>query len=352
MPFAWHTITALDAGIVPDLADRIDAAQRNGELPGLHGLVVARRGRLALERYYTGPDESWGRPLGTVAFGAETRHDLRSVTKGIVGLLYGMALVDGRVPGLDAVLVDQFPEYPELAVDPTRRRLTLAHVLSMTLGLEWNEDPPYTSAANSAFAMELAPDRYRFVLGRPIAGAPGQRWSYNGGATTLLGRLIARGVGLALSDYAEATLFAPLGITAFDWIKGRDGTPSASSGLRLTPRDLARIGQLIIQRGRWDDRPVVPGSWLEASFRPAVTIDEHTRYGWHWYLGEVPVTARPGSRMEPWIGAFGTGGQRLYVAPGLDMVVAITAGNYHRPDLRPMPLTLWRDIVLPSLIVD
>jgi hypothetical protein len=97
---------------------------------------------------------------------------------------------------------------------------------------------------------------------------------------------------------------------------------------------------------------VVPASWIEASFRPAVAIDEHARYGLHWYLGEVPVIARSGQRLEPWIGAFGNGGQRLYVVSGLELVVAITAGNYDRPDPRPMPLTLWRDTVLPSLTVD
>jgi CubicO group peptidase (beta-lactamase class C family) len=174
-PFAWLPITASDAGIAPDLGDRIDAAHRNGELRGLHGLVIARHGGLALERYYTGLDETWGRPLGRVEFGPETRHDLRSVTKSIVGLLYGMALADGKVPASDAVLVDQFPEYPELAADPARRRLTVGHVLSMTLGLEWNENVPYTSAANSEISMELAPDRYRFVLERPIAETPGRR---------------------------------------------------------------------------------------------------------------------------------------------------------------------------------
>jgi CubicO group peptidase (beta-lactamase class C family) len=97
---------------------------------------------------------------------------------------------------------------------------------------------------------------------------------------------------------------------------------------------------------------VVPASWLEASFRPAVTIDERTRYGRHWYLGELLVTAKSGQRMEHWVGAFGNGGQRLYVVPGLELAVAMTAGNYDQPGQRQMPLTLWRDIVWPSLTAD
>jgi CubicO group peptidase (beta-lactamase class C family) len=351
-PSAWQTVPAGDAGIAPDLGDRIDAAHRKGELPGLHGLVVARRGRLALERYYPGADWIWGRSLGTVAFGPETLHDLRSVTKSLVGLLYGIALADGKVPPPAAVLVDQFPEYPDLAADPARRRLTVAHVLTMTLGLEWDESVPYTSSANSEIAMERAPDRYRFVLGRPVVGPPGERWGYSGGATALLGRLVARGTGTALPDYARAALWVPLGITSSDWTRSPDGTPSAASGLRLTPRDLARVGQLIVQRGRWEGRAVVPDSWLEASLRPAVTIDERVRYGLHWYLGEMPVATRSGTRREPWVGAFGNGGQRLIVMPGLELVIAITAGNYDQPGQREMPLALWRDLVLPAVATD
>jgi CubicO group peptidase (beta-lactamase class C family) len=220
------------------------------------------------------------------------------------------------------------------------------------MAIEWNESLPDTSAANSEIAMELAPDRYRFVLERPISGAPGSRWGYNGGATALLGRLIARGVGAALPDYGRTALFAPLGITAFEWITGRDGTPSAASGLRLTPRDLLRIGQLIVQGGRWEGRPVVPPAWLEASFRPAAVVEGPVRYGLHWYLGEARVAGTSGPRLERWAGAFGNGGQRLLVMPGLELAVAITAGNYDQPGQSQMPLRLWRDILLPRLIVE
>jgi CubicO group peptidase (beta-lactamase class C family) len=339
---------AVATGIAPDLGARIDAAYSKGELAGLHGIVILRHGKLALERYYKGLDESWGTSHGEVAFGPDTLHDLRSVTKSIVGLLYGIALDAGKVPPPDAVLVDQFPEHPDLAHDAARRRLTVGHVLSMTLGIEWNEKAPYTSAANSEVAMEMAPDRYRFVLERPIVEAPGQRWGYCGGATALLGRLIARGTGVTLQDYAQAALLAPLGIAQFGWITGADGVASAASGLRLPPRDLARIGQLMIQRGQWDGRQVVPAAWIERSLRPVVSIDEQVSYGQHWYLGEL----KAGGRTESWAGAFGNGGQRLYIVPGLQLAMAITAGNYNKPDQGQTPLRLWRELVLPSLVVD
>jgi CubicO group peptidase (beta-lactamase class C family) len=122
--------------------------------------------------------------------------------------------------------------------------------------------------------------------------------------------------------------------------------------LRLTPRDLLRIGQLILQDGVWDGHAVVPRAWLETSFRPAVTVDGPVRYGLHWYLGEASIAASSGRRLEGWVGAFGNGGQRLFVMPGLELALTITAGNYDRPDQFEMPLRLWRDLVLPSLSAD
>jgi CubicO group peptidase (beta-lactamase class C family) len=177
-------------------------------------------------------------------FGPDTLHDLRSVTKSIVGLLYGIALDRGLVPPPEAPLLAQFPEYPELATDPQRARLTILHALTMTLGMEWDEQRPYTDPANSEIAMERAPDRYRYILERPFVAAPGERWIYSGGAVALLGHLIAKGAHTTLPEFARQALFAPLGITTFEWAEGADGVASAASGLRLRPMDLLRIGKL------------------------------------------------------------------------------------------------------------
>jgi len=348
-PFAWTSLPPADMGFAADLPARLDAAIAAGKLPNLHGIIVARGGKLVLERYIPGVDESWGQPLGTVDFGPQTLHDLRSVTKSIVCLIYGIALSQGKVPAPDQPLLAQFPQYPDLAADPARQKLTIGHVLTMTMGTAWNEDLPYTNPANSEIAMEMAPDRYRFVLDRPVVGEPGVRWTYSGGATALLGHLIAKGTGQPLPDFARDALFTPLGIGAFEWVRGIDKvTPSAASGLRLAPRDLARIGQMVLQNGTWDGRPVVPASWLAAVLQDRVGIDDFRRYGYHWYMGALPVGAG-GARRERWIGAAGNGGQRLYVMPGLDLVVAMTFGNYNKPDQWRPPLALLLDTILPTV---
>jgi CubicO group peptidase (beta-lactamase class C family) len=220
----------------------------------------------------------------------------------------------------------------------------------MTLGAEWDElTIPYGDPRNSEIAMELAPDRYRFVLERPIVGEPGVKWTYNGGATALLGRLIAKGTGEKLPDYARRALFDPLGLGPTEWSNGLHGEATAASGLRLRPPDLLRVGQMVLANGAWQGRQIVPADWLRQATIPAVTIEGSARYGWHWYLSEVPVGSS--RRAEHLISGIGWGGQRLYVVPGLDLVVAMNAGNYGKPGMeqRRIATTLLTELVLPNL---
>jgi CubicO group peptidase (beta-lactamase class C family) len=240
--------------------ERLDAAVAAGALPGLHAVLVRRGGETLLERHYAGEDEAWGQPLGRVQFGPGVLHDLRSVSKSVVGLLYGIAHAAGKVPAPDTKLMDAF-DYPDLAADPARRALLAEHALSMTLGIEWNEDLPYTDPRNGEIAMEHAPDRYRFVLSRPVVAPPGAQWGYCGGATALLGGLIARGTGMDLLAYARAALLDPLGVGASAWSLGFDGQPAAASGMRLTAAGLARIGECVLAGG---DGVVPADGWRSA----------------------------------------------------------------------------------------
>ncbi|GAA3252194.1 serine hydrolase domain-containing protein [Nonomuraea helvata] len=297
------------------MAEQVDEILRAGKAPYFHGLVVMRGGKVVLERYGSGPDYRLGDSLGHVEFDRDTLHDLRSVSKSVVALLYGIALGEGLVPEPGAGLVAQFPEYQDLVADPARAHLTVEHALTMTLGLEWNEDAPYTSPANSELAMEQAPDRYRYVLERPVIEKAGKRWLYCGGASALLGGIIARGVGKPLEEYAATALFAPLGINAVEWSRGGHGTVSAAAGLRLRPMDLAAIGQLVLDGGR----DIVPGAWLQELLRPRVVIDQGFEYGYQWYVS---------TGESRWAGAIGNGGQRLLVRAEDELVVAVTAGEY------------------------
>lgn len=135
-----------------------------------------------------------------------------------------------------------------------------------------------------------------------------------------------------------------------EWERGRDGDVFAASGLRITLRDLARIGLMVLDGGRWHGRQVVPAQWLAASFAPAVSMPDSRRYGYQWYLSAVPRdNGAGGVTSEETVSAMGNGGQRLFLLPRLGLVVAITAGNYDAPDQWRPPTAVLRDVLLPAL---
>jgi len=336
-----------EAGFASDLGERLDAGIRSGLLHNVHSVVLMRSGRLVLERYYEGSDQSGGQALGFIRFGAGTLHDLRSVTKSIVSLLYGIALERGAVPPPEAPLYAQFPDYADLA-EPARGGILIEHALTMSIGLEWDETISYADPANSEIMMERAPDRYRFVLERPIVHPPGTRWRYSGGCTALLGRLIEKGTGQKLPEFAAEVLFKPLGITTIAWRQGRDGVHSASGGLRLLPRDLAKIGQLVLQHGVWKDERIVPESWIAASIKPVLPTGDGLEYGRQWWLGTGSVPALNGP--QRWFAGFGNGGQRLWLMPSAELCCVVTAGNYNQPGNGAFPTRIWREIVLANLL--
>ncbi len=312
------------------------------EIEGIHSTVVMFAGERIGEAYFPGVDERWGQPLGLVEHGPDTLHDLRSITKSIVGLLYGIALSEGSVPPLDTPLLDVFSDYDDLRDGSEREDITVRHALTMQMGTAWDESLPYTDPRNSEIAMERAEDRYRFVLDRPMVAPPGSTWTYNGGAVALIADLIAAGTGMEISEFADTRLFQPLGIVEFDWARGADGVPSAASGLRLTARDLAKVGVMVSRGGVYGGRQIVPASWLEASFQPAAEIAQGVNYGFLWYLTKGPSG-------DPILIAVGNGGQRLTVQPDAEFVVATFAGNYNQPDAWKTSLRVLLEFAVPEV---
>jgi CubicO group peptidase (beta-lactamase class C family) len=345
----WAPGSPSELGFSPDLEQRLDDFI-SGRVSNLHGVLIARRGRVVFERYYEGDDvvrDSGGRAVpARVTFAADRAHELRSVTKSIVGLLYGIALGEGRVPALDQPLLAQFPQYTDLPDMARRRGWTIRHAMTMTLGVDWNEEVSYDDPRNGQTAMEAAPDRYRYVLEQPIVAVAGERWIYCGGATALIGKILENGVKQPLPDYARAVLFDPLGIGETVWRAGRDGERNFASGLAMRPRDLARIGQMLLDGGKADGRQILPSSWRDAAFQPAVRINDRREYGYHWYLGNAPFNAPDARRHARWFGAVGNGGQRLVVFPELELVAVITAGNYNQRGRAPDDV--FNEVLLPN----
>lgn len=306
--------------------DSLQRRLRAGDIPNVHSVLVIQHDQVIAEWYFEGTDEERGIPLGIVTFGPTTLHDVRSVTKSIVSLLFGIAVADHDIRSLDSPVLDYFPEYTDLQT-PERRKILLRDLLPITSGLHWDEwSYPYSDIRNSETAMDRSPDRYRYILSQPIDSAPGTQWRYSGGDAALVAAVVTRSTKVPIDIYAGKKLFAPLGITNFVWLKDRQGIPFAASGLRLLPRDMAKIGLLLLHDGRDPSgHQIVSESWLRESTTPQVTAVEDKsctiKYGYFWWLGPACKT--------PWYAAMGNGGQYIWVAPSLDAVIVTTAGLYN-----------------------
>jgi len=334
------TMAVTGAASANELNENLRKGVESGDLPGLHSAIVELDQQRLTESYFIGKDESWGIPLGEVKHGPDTLHDLRSVTKSIVGLIYGIALAEGKVPGIDQPLYAQFPEYPELLKQPGREKILIEHALSMQMGIEWNEDLPYSDPRNSEIAMERAADRYRYALEQKIEFDPGTEWTYSGGAVALIGKIIADGTGMPIDDYAKQKLFDPLGIDEFEWVSGRDNVPSTASGLRLKLNDLVAIGNMVAQDGIFDNKQIVPSAWLNELFTARTAIDEYVEYGLLWYIA--------GTKENVIVFGAGNGGQRLTVQPNRKLVVASYCGLYNNPDAWLTSFKVLRDYAVPE----
>jgi CubicO group peptidase (beta-lactamase class C family) len=171
--------------------------------------------------------------------------------------------------------------------------------------------------------MYLSGDACRYVLARPASAPPGQQFFYSTGALALVSAIVHKATGQPLDEFARTNLFVPLGIAGELWDRiGRD--TDAGGGLRMRPRDMAKIGQLVLGGGRWNDRQIVSEGWIDASTAQQMKATDDEGYGYLWWTGR----SKAGKRMVDWAGAIGRGGQSIRVVPELDLVVVVTAGYY------------------------
>jgi CubicO group peptidase (beta-lactamase class C family) len=308
----------IDRGALCRMADRLAASST----ANVHAVLVARGGKLVFERYFTGSDEIYGRRVGKVSFDADTLHDMKSVSKSVASLALGIAIDRGLIGSVNEPIFDSFPELSDLR-SSEKDGIQLLHVLTMSTGLKWVEVTPSNEGDNDEERMHMAPDPCRYVLGLAATTPPGQDFFYNTGALTLLSAIIHKATGRPLDEFARATLFEPMGITGVEWI-GVKGDTDAGGGLRLRPRDMAKIGQLILAGGRWNDRQVVSKEWIDASMTPRMDATGVYFYGYLWWLGRSLLNGRE----VHWAAALGRGGQSIRIVPELDLVVVVTTEYY------------------------
>ena len=332
-----------DVGLDPEVLERMAVRIRSSSEINIHSVLVVKNGKLVFEEYFSGEDEDWGSRLGTVDFDRETLHDLRSVSKSITSALVGIAIAERRVPGVEANAFDLFPAYTD-QLSPDKKSLTLHHILSMSAGFDWFEPPDYTNPGNDEIRMINSPDPVAFTLGRSLRNRPGEHFQYNGGLPTLLGYLLEEAYDMRGDEIVRRKLFVPLGIDRFDFRKNASGLLAYASGLRLTPRDMAKIGLLYLNKGRWQGKQIIPEDWVEATFEPYLESSFTPGYGYQWWIMRFES---PGESM--WVPtALGNGGQRIFVVRPLDMVVVVTAGHYNESEVPLSGGDILIEYVLPA----
>jgi CubicO group peptidase (beta-lactamase class C family) len=340
----WQAAAPDAVGFDPAVLCGIGPRFKEWTAADIHSVLVIRHGKLVYEQYFAGADERLGQSIGIVNYDAATMHDLRSITKSVTALVLGIEIGKGQIAGVDQPVLPQLPDYGDLR-SPERDKITLRHLLTMSQGLVWNEDLPYSNPANSEIRMDYSSDPVRYALSQPVQAPPGTVYTYSGGSATIIAALLRKATGHTLDELARADLFEPLGIADFEWIHFPSGDPVAASGLRMRPRDLAKIGQLVLDHGTWNGKQVVPADWIAAATSPQINGPQLYFYGYQFWLGRSLVQGRE----IDWAAGVGYGGQRLFIVPALDLVVLVHAGLYSSPMQSSVPLTILNRYVLAAV---
>jgi CubicO group peptidase (beta-lactamase class C family) len=278
-----------------ELESRVDRLLRTS---GVRAVVVAGPADVEIERY--------------ASPSASGHHNIKSASKSIVSLLVGIAIDHGELPGLDVQVADLLPASRDLLDRDPLERLTMKHLLTMTAGLE--------STSGEAYGAWVAHDDWvRAALERPVVAELGERFVYSTGSSHVAAAALAAALEEDLPTWARTVLFDPLGIGNVRWSRSPTGRVFGGNNLAMRPVDLARIGSMVLQRGRWNDRRIVSADWIERSGRRHAEgwPDRYGAYGIGWWIPE------PGTML-----AVGYGGQFLLVDAALDStVVVISTGD-------------------------
>lgn len=260
---------ALDEDMLMSLVSRV----RTNAIRNQHSLLILRHDRLVLEEYFNGSSRN-------------DVHTLQSVTKSVTSLLIGAAIQRQNIRSVNESIVNFFSEYYTLQnIDSRKTGMTLRHLLTMQTGLDWNEEP---YAGSHLETLNNSCDEWvPFVLNRPMREPPGTRWQYNSGGVIVLSGMLRYATQMFADQLARRVLFEPLGIQNESWYRAPcDGLPHTGGGLSLRARDLAKLGLLVLHRGRWNDQQIIPEQWLAESTQRAATpgywYSHPVYYGYLW----------------------------------------------------------------------
>jgi CubicO group peptidase (beta-lactamase class C family) len=313
--------------------------------------VIIKDGKLVFEEYFPGDKFNLAEYTGDQGFDRDDTHNLCSVTKSFTSALVGIAIDQGLIQSVDKKVFDFFPELADLMTDaPHKSDLTIEHLLTMTSGIEWDDETyPYSDPRNDLHQMFINRNPMRYILSKDITVTPGTVFDYANCNSNVLGEIVSRASLERLDLFSGNYLFDEIGVTDFEWQMVSSDVVFASGDLRLRPRDMAKFGALFLNGGIWQGRQVISPAWVELSTRQHIDLYAGSAdvwedgYGYHWWRWDsIFGVDYPAYMAQGW------GGQWIVVSPEMNTVVVSTAGNYYESTSVPIQAILI-DYVLPSL---
>jgi CubicO group peptidase (beta-lactamase class C family) len=328
----WNVASPSQFGADTALLGSMILRTTEGDYVNIHSVLVVKDGVLVLEEYFDGNDRS-------------TRHEIRSATKSIGSVLTGIAIDKGFIDSENEPIYKFFEDdyAPADGWSDRARQVEIRHFLSMMSGYECDD---LTTDFACEDAMYRTNDWVQYSLDLPFAHAPGEHWAYNSSSLILVGEAVARASGLEMDTFADRYLFEPLGIKQFRWNYSPKKRAWIGGGARMIPREMAKIGQLVLNRGVWNGERLLSEEWIDKSTtKQGAMLGAGVDYGYlwqrgSWYLGNDLLTA---------FWASGNGGQYIVVLPDANMVVVFTGGNYDS-NLASQPFDMLTRYIVPAFL--
>jgi CubicO group peptidase (beta-lactamase class C family) len=306
--------------------DAIDA-------PDVHGILVARHGKLVLEEYFHG-------------YTRDDLHGTRSASKSVTTTLVGVAAHEGTL-GLDAPVYEtMYDGAPPRDLDPRARRMTLEDLMTMTPGLACDDSDPDSPGNEDRMQNQAEqPDWLRYTLELPMTHEPGEHAAYCSASQNLAGGMLSKLAGEWLPDFYRDHFARPLGAEPSAMNLAPDGAGYGGGGLYVRPRDFLKLGQLYLDDGIWKGRRLLDPGWTATATRTRYEIRDEG-YGYGWWMFSYPWRGRE----TPAFYAGGNGGQYVIVVPDLDLAVAIFGGNYNQRVMHAPKYEHVRDYVVAAVM--
>jgi CubicO group peptidase (beta-lactamase class C family) len=341
-PKDWPNASPEESGLSEGKLHSIEAAVGSGEFKKIGSILVARHGKLVYEGYFEGD--------------VTTLRDTRSATKTVTGALVGIALDERKLSGVHARVLALLPDRARKLQNPDPRKaaITVEDFLTMSSPLEcddWNdasrgnEERMYLVEDWAQFILDL-PVRGRMHVGEKIEPPPyGRYFSYCTGGVFTLSEVLQKTTGTRTDHYAQQKLFGPLGITNAQWVYSPLNVPQTGGGLRLSSRDLLKIAQLYLDGGQWRGKRIVSEAWVRNSVQPHARIDEHTEYGYLWWIKAFQYAGKS----YPAFFMSGNGGNKVVAIPALDLAAVITSTNYNTRGMHEQTEKILTDYILAAV---